>query len=139
MKRYVKCSESAEVFQNFGDVNFLDGGCILADVSSDYNPGTYHIIRCDFVWDMGDDPAHYELSDVILDINDNWIDTVAVEQWGGDGIGAKESNPEWFAVDCVSYYGAENCGGQTEMLTAQEVEDYVKSYNIPSDIYFSGE
>ena len=137
MYKYVKSSNSSEVFSNFGDVNFLDGGCVVADVSSDYNPGTYHIIRCDFVWDMGDDPAHYQLSDIVLDINDSWIDTAAIEQWGGDGEGAKEKNPEWFAVDVTTYYGADNCGGTSTMMTAQEVEDYMSNYNIPSDIYFS--
>lgn len=134
MYKYVKSSNSSEVFSNFGDVNFLDGGCVVADVSSDYNPGTYHIIRCDFVWDMGDDPAHYQLSDVVLDINDSWINVARVSSYADCD---KDTEPEWFARSVVDYYGAENCGGTSTMMTAQEVEDYMSNYNIPSDIYFS--
>jgi hypothetical protein len=136
MKQYVKSSENIGKWKNFGDVNFLDGGCVVADVSSDYNPGTYHIIRCDFVWDMGDDPAHYQVSDTIIDINDSWIDEYRVSSFADCN---KETEPEWFARAVLDYYGAYNCGGEDYMMTAQEVEDYMSQYDIPADIYFDGE
>ena len=128
MKRLIKASDNVGKWENYGDVNFLDGGCVVRKEGNDY-----HIIRCDFVWDMGDDPAHYMLSNVMLDIDDSWIDVVEVEKW----VEIKDRSPEWFAVDTTSYYGPDNCGGTTEMMTAQEVEDYMSNYNIPSDIYFS--
>lgn len=135
MKRYVKSSENMGKWENFGDVNFLDGGCVL-QYDPSYGNFTYHIIKCDFVWDMGDDPAHYQISDVILDIDDSWIDKEAVERYADCN---RDTEPEWFATAVVSYYGAENCGGTVEMMTTQEVADYMSQYDIPADIYFDGE
>ena len=131
MKRLIKASDNLGKWENYGDVNFLDGGCVLRKEGN-----YYHIIRCDFGWDMGDNPAHYMVSDVMLDINDSWIDRKAIEDYADCD---KDTEPDWFAVSTVLYYGPENCGGTAEMMTAQEVEDYMSNYDIPSDIYFGGE
>jgi hypothetical protein len=54
-----------------------------------------------------------------------------------------------FATDCVRYYGGENFGAEgvgyrgmkpeEYLYTAEGVEEYMSSYNIPSNIYFDGE
>ena len=130
-------------YENYGDVNFLDGGCLIA--KDDRYDGCYYVITCDLVYDV-DSPHHYLIQECYVDINDNWIDVSAVEDYSGV---SKESDPEWFAEALVRYYGGEEFGAYVPdrglsnyddvLYTAEGVEEYMKQYNIPSDIYFDGE
>lgn len=142
MKRYIKSSSSGLVYESYGDSNFLDGGLLLAKDSS--FPGCFYFYKCDFVNDV-DSPKHYLLTNGYIDINDSWIDVDEVESFADC---SKETDPEWFAEALLQYYGAENFGGNVPMrgddldswlLTAEEVENEMKSVNVSGNIYFDGE
>ena len=149
MKKYIKSMTDAQRYggsnydwQNFGDSNFLDGGCVIQRDDS-MGEDVFHVIMCDFVYDV-QGPNHYLLQDCYVDINDSWIDQADVERSCGC---SKAEDPEWFAEGCVRYYGGENFGAEVPprglddytglLYTAQEVEDYMSSFNLPADIYFS--
>ncbi len=139
-------SNSSLVFENYGDVNFLDDGCVAAaDPDRD---GCYYVITCYPVEDVNSD-HHYLIQDCYVDINDSWIDPDAVGDYSGvHGFKTKEEEA-WFAVDCVHYYGGQNFGANVPpmgldnyddvLYTAEGVEEYMSKYNLPSSIYFDGE
>lgn len=143
MKKYIKSSTSGLIFENYGDVNFLDGGCVVAQDPD--RQGCYYVITCDYVWDTPGD-HHYLIQDCYVDINDDWIDVDAVEQYADVD---KETDPMLFATDCVRYYGGQNFGANVppmglsnyddSLYTAEGVEEYMSDYNISNDIYFDGE
>lgn len=138
MKKYIKSNSNGLVYENYGDVNFLDGGCIIAK-DGDY----YNVVTCDFVYDtLGD--HNYLIQDCYVDIDDSWINQAEIEQYCGCN---KEEDPDWFAKCCVDYYGGENFGANIPpsglsnyddyLYTAEGVEQYMKRrYNLPSDIHF---
>lgn len=127
---------------NVGDVNFLDGGFIIYDNGD----GTYDFVRCNYVYDTPDDKYVYLIEDGTVDINDSWIDVDAVESYADC---KKDTDPMWFARACVDYYGGENFGAvsvprglddYSDYLYSEEgVEDYMKDYDLPSEIYFDGD
>ena len=133
MKRYIKSSKSNLVFENYGDANFLDGGCIIAK-----DGDAYRVVTCDYVYDAHDENRSYLIQECYVDINDTWIDRDAIESYADCN---KDTEPEWYAQACVSYYGGQDFGAgfysEDQLMTADEVEQYMKShYNLPSDIYF---
>ena len=141
MKKYIKSSSSDLVFENYGDVNFLDNGCIAA--ADPDREGCYYVITCYLVEDVDSDRC-YLLQDCYVDTNDDWLDQKAVGDYSG--VYNNEDNMAWFAVDCVHYYGGENFGANVPpagldnyddyLLTAEEVEEYMSRYNLPSVIHF---
>lgn len=141
MKRYIKCSISELVFENCGDTNFLDGGCVVAKDGD--RDGCYYVVTCDYVWDTPGD-HHYLIQDCYVDINDDWIDVAAVERFADAN---KEVDPEMFAADCVRYYGGQEFGANVphrglsdydvSLYTAEGVEEYMSQYNLPVNIYFA--
>jgi len=132
-------NRNAQNWENIGDVNFLDGGFII----SDNGDGTYDFVRCNYVYDTPDDEYVYLIEDGTVDINDSWIDVDAVESYADC---KKDTDPMWFARACVDYYGGENFGAvgvprglddySDYLYTAEGVEEYMKGYDLPSDIYF---
>lgn len=139
-------SNSSLVFENYGDVNFLDDGCVAA--ADPDREGCYYVITCYPVEGVNSD-HHYLIQDCYVDINDSWIDPDAVGDYSGvHGFKTKEEEA-WFAVDCVHYYGGENFGANVPsrgldnyddvLYTAEGVEEYMSKYNLPSSIYFDGE
>ena len=143
MKRYVKASNYNLIWENYGDDNFLDGGCIVAEDPD--RQGCYYVITCNYVNDTPGD-HHYLIQNCYVDISDDWIDVLAVENSMGCD---QESQPMWFAVSCVEYYGGQNFGADVpsrglsnyddSLYTAEGVEEYMSDYNLPADIYFDGE
>ena len=141
MKKYIKSSKSGLVFENYGDLNFLDGGCVIAKDPD--REGCYYVILCDYVWDTPGD-HHYLIQDCYVDINDSWIDPDEVEL--ADHV-SKEKEPDWFARYCIDWYGGQNFGAYVpnrgldnyddSLYTAEGVEEYMSKYNIPSNIYFA--
>lgn len=140
MKKYIKSSKTNLVWGNYGDVNFLDGGCIIAKDPD--NDSGYYVILCDYVYDTPGE-NNYLLQDCYVDIDDSWIDVAEVEQ--ADNVN-KETEPEWFARYCIDWYGGENFGANVPprglddytglLYTAEEVEEYMSKYNLPSNIHF---
>lgn len=128
-------------WENLGDVNFLDGGFVLKDLGD----GEYDFVACNVVWDVDSD-HHYLLEEGTIDINDSWIDVDEIERFADC---KKDEDPMWFARACVDYYGAENFGAYVPrrgledyddvLYTAEGVEDYMKDYDLPSEIYFDGD
>lgn len=128
-------------WENLGDVNFLDGGFVLKDLGN----GEYDFVACNVVWDVDSD-HHYLLEEGTIDINDSWIDVDEIERFADC---KKDEDPMWFARACVDYYGAENFGAYVPrrgledyddvLYTAEGVEDYMKDYDLPSEIYFDGD
>lgn len=143
MKKYIRSSNYGLVFENYGDVNFLDGGCVVAQDPD--NSSCYYVITCDFVYDTPGD-HHYLIQNCYVDISDDWIDVTDVQNTTRYD---QESNPMGFAVGCVEYYGGQNFGADVpamgldnyddSLYTAEGVEEYMSDYNIGDDIYFDGE
>lgn len=125
-------------WENYGDVNFLDGGFIIKDLGN----GEYDFVACNVVYDVDSD-HHYLIEEGTIDINDSWIDVEEIERFADC---KKDEEPIWFARACVDYYGAENFGANVPprgledyddfLYTAEGVEDYMKDYDLPSEIYF---
>ena len=140
MKKYIKSSETNLVWGNYGDVNFLDDGCIAA--ADPDREGCFYVITCYPVEDVQSDHC-YLIQDCYVDTSDNWIDVQAVQNYSGV---SKDNDLCWFAVDCVHYYGGENFGANVPpaglsnyddyLFTAEEVEEYMSKYNLPSSIHF---
>lgn len=128
-------------WENYGDVNFLDGGFIIKDLGN----GEYDFVACNVVYDVDSD-HHYLIEEGTIDINDSWIDVEEIERYADC---KKDEEPVWFARACVDYYGAENFGANVPrrgledyddfLYTAEGVEDYMKDYDLPSEIYFDGD
>lgn len=128
-------------WENVGDVNFLDGGFIIKDLGN----GEYDFVACNVVYDVDSD-HHYLIEEGTIDINDSWIDVEEIERYADC---KKDEEPVWFARACVDYYGAENFGANVPrrgledyddfLYTAEGVEDYMKDYDLPSEIYFDGD
>ncbi len=141
MKKYIKSSSNDLVFDNYGDVNFLDNGCVAA--ADPDREGCYYVITCYPVEDVNSDHC-YLIQDCYVDTNDDWLDQKAVGDYSG--VYNNEDNMAWFAVDCVHYYGGENFGANVPpagldnyddyLYTAEGVEEYMSRYNIPSFIHF---
>ena len=141
MKKYIKSSSNDLVFENYGDVNFLDNGCVAA--ADPDREGCYYVITCYPVEDVNSDHC-YLIQDCYVDTNDDWLDQQAVGDYSG--VYNNEDNMAWFAVDCVHYYGGENFGANVPpagldnyddyLYTAEGVEEYMSRYNIPSFIHF---
>lgn len=135
MKRYIKCSNDNLVYENYGDVNFLDTGLLLAKDPS--NPRCFYFIECDPVLPWEGDIGKYYIMTGYIDIDDSWIDEDAVNKFAD----ITRDNPEWFAEALLRYYGASEFGADYpyDTMTAEEVENFVRQFNIPSNIYFDGE
>ena len=141
MKKYIKSSNAGLVWENYGDVNFLDDGCVAA--ADPDRKGCYYVITCYPVNDVNSDHC-YLIQDCYVDTNDSWIDRDAVGDYSG--VYDNSENMAWFAVDCVHYYGGENFGAfvppagldnyDDVLYTAEEVEEYMSKYNLPSSIHF---
>lgn len=140
MKKYIKSSKTNLVWENYGDVNFLDNGCIAA--ADPDREGCFYVITCYLVEDVQSDRC-YLIQDCYVDTSDDWIDEYAVQDYSGV---PKNNDLCWFAVDCVHYYGGQNFGANVPpaglsnyddyLLTAEEVEKYMSKYNLPSNIHF---
>ena len=141
MKLNLTESYGSGKWENYGDVNFLDGGFIIKDLGN----GEYDFVACNVVYDVDSD-HHYLIEEGTIDINDSWIDVDEIERFADC---KKDEEPEWFARACVDYYGAENFGANVPrrgledyddfLYTAEGVEDYMKDYDLPSEIYFDGD
>lgn len=144
MKKYIKCSESSVVFGNYGDLNFLDDGCVAA--ADPDREGCFYVITCYPVEDVNSD-HHYLIQDCYVDTSDEWLDEYAIKDYSG--VAKDENDLCWFAVDCVHYYGGQAFGANVPpagldnyddyLYTAEGVEEYMSKYNIPSDIVFDGD
>ena len=141
MKKYIKASKSNLVWENYGDVNFLDDGCVVA--ADPDRAGCYYVITCYLVEDVNSDRC-YLIQDCYVDTNDTWFDEDAIRNYSG--VAKDENDLAWFAVDCVHYYGGENFGASVPpagienydewLCTAEEVEEYMKQFNLPSTVHF---
>jgi len=137
----VTASKSDLVWENYGDVNFLDNGCVVA--ADPNNEGCYYVITCYPVEDVNSDHC-YLIQDCYVDTNDTWMDRDAIGNYSG--VYDNTDNMAWFAVDCVHYYGGEEFGANVPpmglenyddvLYTAEEVEEYMSKYNLPSSVHF---
>lgn len=135
-------ANSSLKFENFGDLNFLDDGCVAAEDPD--RKGCFYVITCYPVEDVDSD-HHYLIQDCYVDTSDDWMDEDAVRDYSG--VAKDENDLIWFAIDCVHYYGGQEFGAYVpprgldnyddSLYTAEGVEEYMSQYNIPSDIYFS--
>lgn len=89
------------IYRNYGDVNFLTyGGCL---VDSDHSDTEFRII---YLRPYDDEEGLYQCAEIIVDINDSWIDRSQVMKYGG--VTEDDFDPVLFAIDCIEYYGPEN-------------------------------
>ena len=111
------------MFENYGDVNFFDGGDLVEKEGNEYR-----VIKCD----LDCDTEKYFLTDDFIDIDDAWIDRNEVESFCG-----KTDDDALFASDIVSYYGTQNSYYIGEELTKAEVVDYMKDFKneMPEKFY----
>ena len=106
------------MFENYGDVNFFDGGVLVEKEGNEY-----HVIKCN----LDCDTEKYLLTDDVIDINDAWIDKNEVEFFCD-----KTDDDALFASNIISYYGY-----MGEELTKTEVANYMKNFKnkIPKTFY----
>lgn len=121
-------SNNSLEFSNLGDVNFADGGCLVAKNGEN----SYVVVKCDYLWDA-EEPT-WVLTEDYIDITDDWIDREAVEKFADCD---RDTEPEFFARAVIDYYGTQSYG--EELLSAEEAEARLKSYNVTDgDVYFDG-
>lgn len=111
------------MFENYGDVNFFDGGVLI-----EKEDNGYHVIKCN----LDCDTEKYFLTDDVIDINDTWIDKNEVESFCD-----KTDDDALFASDVVSYYGTQNSYYMNEEMTKAEVVNYMQDFKnrIPKTFY----
>lgn len=89
------------MYKNYGDVNFFEYGRLVQKESET----EYRIIVCDPYQDQED---KYQFTKALIDITDSWIDKESVMNYGD--MTEENFDPIHFALDCISYYGAQNFG-----------------------------
>ena len=118
-------------WKSYGDVDFIsEGGCVLDN--SRAKEGIYRIVCCR-MYDVNPDTgeAKFDFSDVEVDITDDWIDQSSVEAYSGSSC--LQDDPEYYAVCCLTYYGAEefaNCFNNSTVLSRRQVETRIRESNV---------
>lgn len=107
-------------YKAYGDVNPLEHGGQWIKKTSEYD---YCVVTVDKVEDQED---LLRVGVCCLDPNDSWIDINAVESC----CDTPDSNKERFALDVVSYYGAEQCGGCYSQFNRETTIEFLKNLKI---------
>ena len=118
------------MYINYGDKNFFENGVL---VDSEHQECEFNILWCR-PYDEEDDL--YQFSDLLVNINDNWIDRKAVMDF--IGMRPENFNPVHYAIGCVDYYGPANFGAECyaydwTRMTKKEICDILKYRMIASD------
>lgn len=90
------------MYRNYGDVNFLEHGCLI---DSEHSDTVFDMLLCE---PYSDEEDMYQFAHVQVDIEDPWINREGVM----NDIGMTEDtfDPIFFARGCVSYYSWDNFG-----------------------------
>lgn len=126
-----------KMFENYGDVNFYDGGCLLKETDTELE---YEVITCDFDPDS-DDGNHYLLR--VGTINLDEIDKrelheiCAFSGLRGVSIDYTDEEWKWLARDAFQY-GYRSYDYEEMYLTKNEVIDFINHgyiNEIPWEFY----
>ena len=121
------------MYKNYGDRDFFEYGMLVDDEHSDTE---FSILFCSPLYDENEDGEElFMFADCFVDIEDSWIDKDAVKSYGCFDEYDDDNRNIMFAIDCISYYGAEEFSSPYDgyMFTRKEIEDRLKRYLISSD------
>lgn len=104
------------MYKNYGDVNFFEYGIYVKELGNN----EFSILKC-----MPSDDEMYGFGELVVSIDDGWIDKDAVMSYAG----MENFDSIMFAIACTDYYAWENFGS-FKRLTKKEVEENLKKYNI---------
>ena len=115
------------MYKNYDDVDFFEYGRLVEKESET----EFNIIVCD----PYPDGSGFRFSEVQVDITDSWIDRKAVMECCG--MTEENFDPILYALDCISYYGAENFGASNysfdcdwQHMTRKQIEHILMHYAI---------
>jgi len=119
------------MFKNYGDINFFEYGVLIDD---EHNENEYRVLYCRPFCETDDNGNDlYYFADCTVNITDSWIDKNAVMNYAG--MTPETFDPVLFAVNCISYYGAENFASPYDgyTFTRAEICEKLKYYLIAND------
>ena len=120
------------MYINYGDKDFFRHG-LLVDYG--HSETEFLIMTCE---PYPEEEDVYQFGDITVDITEPWIDRKAVMGY----IGMKEDgfDPFFYAVGCVSYYGAENFGAGSALpmydwtsMRSEYIKEILRYRMIDSD------
>lgn len=120
------------MYKNYGDVNFLEHGCL---VDTDHSDTVFDMLLCE---PYCDEENLYQFAHVQVDIESDWIDKDAV--MGDIGMTKETFDPVRFAEGCTSYYGWDYFGADDygvfydwKQCDREIIENELKHYLIAWD------
>ena len=120
----IKTTEEEEEveWKAFGDVNPIQHGGQWIIKTSEH---TYRVVTVDRYEDT--ETPLIRLGDCDVDVTDEWIDKAQVTRYADSSIDEDEMR---YALDVVSYYGAQGCGGSYKDFTEEDTVKELATYNI---------
>ena len=112
------------MFVNYGDVDFFESGRLVEKGDSNTE---FRVLYCEPIYSW-----HVELyffADCTVDISDSWIEREKVESFCGC---TADTDPVWFALGCIDYYGAENFASPYDGFRFEQhvIQEKLKGYPI---------
>jgi hypothetical protein len=109
-------------YEAYGDVSPIEhGGRWVKKLK----PQEFMVVVLDQVEDVAEGDNNLRLGICYVDLTDEWIDKQAVEDYCD-----VETSNEQIALNVVSYYGAENCGGSYSYMKEEEAIETLATYGI---------
>ena len=121
------------MYKNYGDRDFFSYGML---VDCDHSDTEFNVLFCSPVYEVSENGEElFMFADCLINIEDPWIDKQAVMSFSCLGKDYYDQDKVMFAIDCITYYGAENFSSPYDgyLFTRKEIEDRLGHYLIATD------